>query len=251
MRYTVRFIVSVVALTFALSFGFPRYIYAEEIKHMHGDGTSMELHHMHTMMSHGLAMVTEGSDMVMLAAMKMSPSLDPMTLEHGRQMIRSGKEVIEHFMSGSQMKELHKAGHVDDPLMQYTHELGKAMMKVVGMLEKMSVEGAMGADTMTMHHMHLIIIHALGMAAQGSNMAMLGKMGMCVPVDKFSVGEGEMMMTGARWLLKEDFEDKAMKEMHDKGVSMDKAMMAETHKLSEAAAKVIDLLEKMPSVGLK
>lgn len=251
MRYTARFMLLVVALIFDLSFGCFRHIYAEEIKHMQGDGASMELHHMHMMMSHGLAMVTEGSDMVMLAAMKMAPSFDQMTLRHGRQMIRSGKEVIEHFMSGFQMKELHKAGHSDDPLMQYTHELGEAMMKVVLMLEKMTVEDAMNADAMTMHHAHLIIIHALGMAAQGSNMVMLGQMGMYTPADKFSVGEGEMTMTGARWLLKENFEGKAMKELLDKGVKMDKTMMAETHKLSDAAVKVIDLLEKMPSVGLK
>jgi hypothetical protein len=152
MRYTVRVVFSVVVLMFALSIGFCRHVYADEMKHVNGDRTSMELRHMNTMMSHGLWMVTEGFDMVMLAAMKMAPSVDPATSEHGRQMIRSGKEVIEHFMRGSQMKELHKAGHADDPLMQYTHELGEAMMKVVVMLEKMSVEGALDGDTMTMHH---------------------------------------------------------------------------------------------------
>lgn len=251
MRYTVRVIYSILALMFALSFGDCRHVYANEMKHVYGDRTSMELRHMSTMMNHGLWMVTEGFDMVMLAAMKMAPSVDAATSEHGRQMIRSGKEVIEHFMSGTQMKKLHKNRHADDPLMKYTHELGEAMMKVAIMLEKMSAEGAMDSGMMTMQHMYLIINHALSMAAQGSNMAILGQMSMSTPVDKFSIGEGQMMMTEARWLLKEIFEAEAMKEMHKEGVKMDNTMMAETHKLGDAATKVIGLLENMPSVSLK
>jgi len=251
MRYTVRVVFSIVVLMLALSFGDCRHVYADEMKNVHGDRTSMELRHMSTMMNHGLWMVTEGFDMVMLAAMKMAPSVDTATSEHGRQMIRSGKEVIEHFMSGTQMKELHKNRHAEDPLMKYTHELGEAMMKVSVMLEKMSAEGAIDSGTMTMQHMYLIINHALSMVAQGSNMVILGQMNMSTPVDKFSIGEGQMMMTEARWLLKEIFEAEAMKEMHKKGVKMDNAMMAETHKLGDAAAKVIGLLEKMPSVSSK
>src|SRR5208337_1127627 len=103
MRYTVRVVFSVVALMFALSFGFCRHVYANEMKHVHGEGASMELSHMNTMINHGLWMVTEGFDMVMLSGMKMAPLVDPMTSEHGHQMIRTGKEVIEHFMSGAQM----------------------------------------------------------------------------------------------------------------------------------------------------
>ena len=251
MRYTVSVIFSGVALMFALSFGFCRHVYAEEMKHVHGDGASMELSHMNMLLNNGLWMVTEGFDMVMLSAMKMAPSVDPMTSEHGRQMIRTGKEVIEHFMSGTQMEELHKTGHVNDPLMKYTHELGEAMMKVTDMLEKMSAEGAMDSETMTMHHMDLIINHALSMAAQGSNMVILGQMSMSTPVDKFSIGEGQMMMTEARWLLKDIVQGEAMKKMHKDGVKIDNATMAETHKLGETAAKVIDLLEKMPFADLK
>jgi hypothetical protein len=37
-----------------------------------------------------------------------------------------------------------------------------------------------------------------------------------------------------------------MKEMHEKGIKMNNAMMAETHKLGAAAKKVIDLLSDMP-----
>ncbi len=249
MRYTVRVVFSAVALMAALSFGFGRHGYADEMKHVHGGGNSMELRHINTMMAHGLWMVTEGFNMVMLAEMKMVPSVDPATSAHGRQMIRSGREVIEHFMSGPQMKELQKAGHPDDPLMKYTHELGDAIMKVTIMLERITAEGAKDSGTMPQHHIQLIISHALSMAAEGYSMASLGQMSMSRPVDKFSIGEGQMMMTEARWLLENNLEGKPMKGMRRAGLKSGGGMTAETNKLREAAERVIDLLEKMPSVS--
>jgi hypothetical protein len=50
-------------------------------------------------------------------------------------------------------------------------------------------------------------------------------------------------------MLNEVMEGKAMQEMHQKGVKGDNAMMAETHKIGDAAKKVIDLLDKMTSAG--
>ena len=251
MRYQVKVVLLVAALMCALSFGFCRHAYAGEMKHVHGDSTVMELSHMDAMMSNGLWMVTAGFNMVMLAEMKMVPSVDPATSEHGRQMIRSGREVIEHFMSGSQMKELHKSGHSKDPLMAYSHELGEALMKVTIMMEKMSAAGLTESGMMPQRHIQLIISHALGMAAQGYSMAALGQMSMSRPVDRFSIGEGQMMMTEALWLLEINLEGAAVKGEHKKGVKMDAAMMAETNKFHEAAKRVIDLLEKTPFAAAK
>ncbi len=234
-------------LIFALSFVIFGSAGAEEMKHMHhGKSADMGMHHMHIMMTHGLEMVTEGSNMVMLADMKMAPSLDQLTLAHGRHMIATGKELIEHTMSGPEMKGMHKAGHADDPLMKYTHELGAAMMEYVNMVKDMGMEGDMSGDMMTMHHMHILINHALDMAAEGANMAMLGQMGMAKGTDKDSVEHGKMMLSDAGKILTEIMEGKAMTEMHEKGIKMDNAMMAETHKLVAAAKKVIDLLSDMP-----
>ncbi len=251
MRYTVRVVFSAAVLMSAISFGFCRHGYAGEMKYVHGDSNSMEMRHMDTMMAHGLWMVTEGFNMVMLAEMKMVPSVDTATSEHGRQMIRSGREVIEHFMSGSQMRGLHKTGHAADPLMKYTHDLGEAIMKVTIMMERITAEGAMESGTMPQHHIQLLISHALSMAAEGYSMASLGQMSMSMPVDKFSIGEGQMMMTEARWLLKNNVEGKSIKKTQKKGLKSGNAMTAETHELREAATRVIDLLEKMPSAASK
>jgi hypothetical protein len=247
MKERVQFFGGVFVLMFALSFVIFGSASAEEMKHMHhGRSANMEMHHMHIMMDHGLEMVTEGSNLVMLADMKMAPSLDQMTLDHGRHMIADGKDLIEHMMSGHEMKSMHKAGHGDNPLMKYTHELGAAMREYVDIVADMGMKDDMSGDMMTMHHMHMLINHAVNMAAEGSSLVMLGQMGMAKDLDKGSVEHGKMMISDADKLLKEVMEGSAMKEMHEKGIKMDNDMMAYTHKLGAAATKVVDLLSDMP-----
>ncbi len=231
----------VMAVAFVLTIGLFGTAYAK-----HGGDASMDMHHLHMLMNHGLEMVAEGSNMVMLAEMKMTAAMDPMTLEHGHQMIKEGKEVIEHALKGPEMQAMHKGGHGDDPMMKYTHELGNAELAVVDLLENMNMEGPMTDDMMTMHHMHIMINHALEMAAQGSNMVMLGQMGMS-NTDKYSIEHGIMMLANASSLLKEVMEGKAMMDMHAKGVTGSNEMMAGTHKIGNAARTVIDLLDKMAS----
>ncbi|MGO9612546.1 MAG: hypothetical protein ACLPX5_05890, partial [Dissulfurispiraceae bacterium] len=48
---------------------------APPIQHKHG-GSEMGMHHMHMLMGHGITMVVEGSNMAMLAQMKMAPGVD-------------------------------------------------------------------------------------------------------------------------------------------------------------------------------
>jgi hypothetical protein len=222
---------------------------AGEKKGEHGGEAAMQMHHLHIMMNHGLAMVTGGSNLVMLAGMKMAPGIDATTLQHGHSMMGNGKGVIRRSLSGPEMMSMMTAEHKAAPLMKYTHNLAETMLEYAEMLEAMGMEGAMKADMMQMHHMHIMINHALEMAAEGSNMKMLGKMGMAGPVDDFSIEHGKMMMNNARNLMAEVMEGKAMKEMHVKGVTPEKGgMMRSTHKLAEKATEIMDLLEKMPAV---
>ncbi|MEJ2313516.1 MAG: hypothetical protein P8Y85_01780 [Nitrospirota bacterium] len=220
----------------------------EGMKH---EGHEMMMHHVHIMMNHGLSMVTEGSNMAMLAQMEMTPSLDPMTLKHGRSMIADGKAVIQRSLSGPEMMGMHEAGTTPetDPQMKYTHDLGEAMFKVVDILEKMSMEGMTSPDMMAMHHMHILLNHALDMYLEGSNMVMLGQMGMSGSVDDFSIEHGKMMMKNARALYTEVMEGKEMMKMHKGGMAPEKdPHMMETHKLAESILKVMDLLDKMPAM---
>jgi len=223
------------------------FVHAAETSHKHGADGAMEMHHMHMMMNYGLEMVVEGSNLVMLAEMKMSPDLDPATASHGRSMMKQGKEMIQNMLNGPEMEAMHKSGHGGSPLMKYTHALAMAMLNVVDMLEKMEMTEMKPDDAMTMHHMHILINHALEMATQGSNMVMLGQMGMAKSIDKHSVEDGKLMIAEARALMKEVMNGKAMTQMHTRAAGTS-SEMDYTHKLDAAANELVDLLEKMPQV---
>jgi hypothetical protein len=229
---------------------FSSHAYAKEMKHKKG-GATMEMHHFHMLMNHGLSMVAEGSNMAMLAEMKMAPGVDQKTLEHGKQMIKEGKDLITRALSGPEMMAMMKK-HAKDPLMEYTHRLGEAMLKVTDILEKMSLEDMSSPDMMAMHHMHMMINHALQMAADGTNLIMLGQMRMAGDVDKLSVEHGKAMLNDGKSMVTDMMGSKEMMDMHAKGVTPEKSpMMAMSHQHAEAVMKVIDLLSKMPSVSGK
>lgn len=217
---------------------------------MAGDEMGMKLHHQHMLMNHGLSMVLEGSNSLMVAYMDMAPKIDAIAHEHGHYMMDMGKAVINEQLSGQEMKDLMMGGDAQAPPMIYTHELGESMLVVVDLLEKMAKKGSMPADMMAMHHQHLLINHAMDMAAQGANMAMLGKMGMAGGgVDTYSVDHGEMMLNNAKSLLTEVMSGDAMMDMHAKGKTPEgHADMTATHNLGEAAVKVVHLLAKMPAM---
>jgi len=212
----------------------------------HGGDAGMKMHHLHMMMNHGLKMATEGSNLVMLSDMKMAPGVDEITHKHGHDMIAKGKETILNSLNGPEMMSMMKGEHAKSGAMQYTHELGNDMLKYVDMLEKMAKAGPMKPGHMAMHHQHMAINHALGMALDGSNMNMMGKMGMAGSVDDFSVGHGTVMTKDARSLLNSVMQDKTMIDMHKAGKSPEKdPMMMKTHNLSSTAMKIMDKLSKM------
>jgi hypothetical protein len=127
------------------------------------------------------------------------------------------------------------------------------MLFAVGMLIIFSTSGSVFAGGMkheghgmTMHHQHLMLNHALGMVLEGSNMFMLGQMGMAKGVDETSVDHGKMMMKNGRSLYNDIMTGDAMTKMHGAGTSpKDDAGMSYTHEVAGAQLKVMDLLKKM------
>ena len=81
-------------------------------------------------------------------------------------------------------------------------------------------------------------------------MAMLGKMGMAGGgVDTYSVDHGKMMLNNAKSLLTEVMSGDAMMDMHEKGKTPEgHTDMMSTHRLGEAAIKVVHLLANMPAM---
>jgi hypothetical protein len=172
---------------------------------------AMALHHLHmSMLDHGLGMAAEGSNLLMLSEMGMAAEFDPTTRAHGQAMLKRGKELIERALSGEEMKGLHEKEGTEGATMRQTHELGEAMKAVVSVLEAMRPGEAKPGEEMTLHHMHMALNHALAMAAEGSDLIMLGEMGMAAKVDTASVEHGKAMLADARKLWSEVMKGKAM-----------------------------------------
>jgi hypothetical protein len=213
----------------------------------HKGGMSMDMHHFHTMMNHGLQMVTEGYNLIMLAEMSMASTLDAVTIAHGKRMVEDGKALILRSVTGPEMMNMMKAEHAKSPAMKYTHELGENMLMVLNIIEGMNMSNMDTSEVMVMHHQHIMINHALGMAAEGSNLVMLGQMDMVGKTDNISLKHGNMMISTAKKLVNEVMNSETMENLHGKGMNPeDNPMMMYTHKLAEASLKIIALLSNMP-----
>ena len=98
---------------------------------------------------------------------------------------------------------------------------------------------------MSLHHMHVMINHAVEMAAEGSSLVMLGKMDMSSDVDNMTILHGEKMIASAKALIEKTVEGDAMQALHKAGQGKT-PMMAYTHQLADAAMNYISMLENMP-----
>jgi hypothetical protein len=108
----------------------------------------------------------------------------------------------------------------------------------------------MSTDDMELHHMHVLINHAMEMAAGGSNLVMLGQMNMADGIDETTVKHGKMMIEDAKSLIKEIMSGKEMMALHKKGETLKTSPeMAYTHKLAKAAQDYIDVLSSMPGMA--
>lgn len=115
----------------------------------------------------------------------------------------------------------------------------------MGMRQTAGAPAAHEGHSMAMHHQHLMLNHALGMALQGSNLVMIGQMGMAPGIDETAVSHGNMMLKNARAAWNDTMSGETMTGMHSSGKSpAADPMMKYTHELAEAQLKVIDMLEK-------
>jgi len=208
--------------------------------------SNMRMHHLHLMMNHGLGMTLKGESLVMQGQMGMSTDLDALTIKHGREMIGEGGKLLTGTLSGEGMQYLHKHGHGKDAMMGYTHKLGDAMLDVVKLMQAMPASVPNRGDAMGLHHMHVLLAHALDMALEGDELVMLGRMNMAGVEDKAAIEHGKAMMKQAQALWDSIMHGKAMQAMHGRDTGKSE-LMRYTHRLGDAVHKVMDLLQQMPA----
>ena len=161
------------------------------------------------------------------------------------KMIESGKDLVQMALAGVGMTVMEKKEMADDPMMVAAESLGESILKYIKVVENMGMSGTIESK-IKLHQTHLMINHALDMAAEGANLVMLGNLKLAEQLDKYTVERGRMLLKDARSTLTGVSDGKAMKDMKqaDKG-SMGDTMMTRTSELIETALTIIDALERM------
>jgi hypothetical protein len=100
---------------------------------------TMGMHHQHMLMNHALKMALEASDMTMTGQMGMAPGIDETSGSHGKMMRDSAWDMLNEVLSGDAMTKMHEGGMkpTSHKGMEFTHEIGSAMMQVMTLLDKM------------------------------------------------------------------------------------------------------------------
>jgi len=214
------------------------------------NGEAMELHHLQmTFLNHGLGMAVAGSNLMMLAELSRTPEVDSILKHHGLTSLEKGKELIQRALHGPEMMALHEEGHskASPQTMAYVHSLGKAMLAYVELLEHMHAAHASDPEHIrALHHMHMGLNHALGMAERGSNLILLGEMGMEPAEDIVDINDGQLMIANATKLWKKLFGQPMKQLMVGKEGPEETKVMARTHAIGKAGAKILSLLASRP-----
>lgn len=204
---------------------------------------AMDMHHLHGLMAHGFEMALEGATLKMLGQMNMAGAVDATATSHGDAMLTDGKALIDSALTGPAMTAMH-AANASDPVMTYTHDLGKSMSAVLDHLQQMPPVNAKDPKDMALHHMHIALVHAALMASQGASLKMTASMKMAGAVDEQAATHAAAMFVHARALYSETMNGDAMKAAH--AGSGGGAGMTGTHELGDSINTVIDQLSKMP-----
>jgi len=214
------------------------------------NGEAMTLHHLQmTFLNHGLGMVVAGSNLMMLAELSKTPEVDPVLKKHGLLGFQKGKKLIQRALSGPEMMALHEEDHskASPQTMTYVHSLGKAMLAYVELLEHMHAAHSSDPEQIrALHHMHMGLNHALGMAERASDLILLGEMGMEPTEDVEDINYGQMMIAHAQTLWKKLLGQPMKKLMVGKESAEEAEVMTRTHSIGTAGAKILNLFASRP-----
>lgn len=193
----------------------------------------------HVLMHHGLAMASEGADLIMISQLGLEPNLDVESLTHGRESIAAGRELIDRALAVN--SEL--ADEVPAVMLDYTSRLGDSYLAIADVLDNMDAPD-IESDTAALHHMHMMLNHALRMAADGSNLRMLGTSDRDVSVAQLGGEHGARMLANARAMVDQVLTGPSMENAHAQGLTG--GPMRTAHMLAESIQSVISMMEEMP-----
>lgn len=116
--------------------------YIDIVEHLDMSGSvqsRIKTHNTHVMINHAMDTAAEGASLVLLGSMNLAGSLDKYTIDNGRMMLIDARATLIDVADSETMMEKDKAGMGDDPMMTQTRDLLKTALKIIDLLEKMSM----------------------------------------------------------------------------------------------------------------
>lgn len=199
------------------------------------------LQHLHVLMHEGLSMVLEGADLVMISEMGMEASMDDKSSEHGRALAAAGRRFLEE--TGSALALL--VGQVSERNLQYTQGLNAQFVEIGELLEGMEAPKAGDKSNVALHHSHMMVLHALRMAARGANLSMLAGSEIDGELGNLGRQNAGWLLANAKTTVARVVDGPSMKTLHEKG-GYDEDLMKRTHELANQAREVIEAMSEMP-----
>jgi len=234
----------VIAVVVGVLSGFIGQPLAADMKNQSSEAIG-NIQRVNELMGRAMGMVTDGASLVLVANMKLAPQTDPFTAEQGMKMIQNGKDLVQMALAGEGMSAMEKKEMESQPMMQVAEGLSDSILRYIDLVQGLEMSGTIESK-IRLHQVHLLINHALDMAAEGANLVMLGNLNLAEVLDKYSVERGRMMIKDARATLAGVPESKTMMDMKQAGMeAMDSGTMGRTDELVKTALKIIDALDKM------
>jgi len=209
------------------------------------DDNSTKIHRLHVLMNQGLIMFLDGIDLKMVANMNMSTTFDTESKRYASNGMEKGRQAIELALNGEQNEILVEQGFGDHPLMKTARELGKTMLELISVLEKMEMI-KMTDETMEIHHMHLLLNRGLESVAQGSNMIMVTLLSSIPQIDQYLENQGWTLVKEGKTLIAEVIESQPYKKiLKAENTSSESPLFKQTRQCADLSLKIADILSRM------
>ena len=209
------------------------------------DDDSAKIHRLHVLMNQGLIMFLDGLDLKMVSNMNMSTTFDDESEKYAAHSMEKGRKAIELALNGEQNEILLEQGFGNHPLMKTARELGKTMLELISVLEKMEM-GKSTNETMEIHHMHLLLNRGLENVAQGSNMIMVTLLSSIPQIDQYFENQGWTMVKEGKTLIAEVTQSKTYKRiLNAENSSGESKLFSQTRQCANLSLKIADILSRM------
>jgi len=211
----------------------------------HRKAVIVELNTLHIFLNQAYLMVLEGSGLVMLGEINTSTVFKDTVTLRGWELMEQGRQLIKNSLNGLPMKKL-EVKYKNDPLMKRVHDLGNMMLEGVEIIEKYLKVEKRDSHNSTIHQLHILLNHGLKMAADGSNMILLGRTGLAKGANDLSQKHGRTMMRDGRVFIVRLSDDESMRELHNIGVNpAADARMDLFHQSIIKSLRIIDSLARI------